>query len=107
MRSLIALIGMRVLIQGARGEGSPFLGNFVDILKAALPLKVSGVLVIHGLLIAAITWLMSLGTLWEWGLLKETVIVAVFTGIPLLIFAPLMLTVGQNYFVEYGKRLWG
>ena len=78
-----------------------------DVVKQTLRPKVLQVILIYGATIAALTYQAAWIGLWDVMLLKDTLVLAIFSGIPLLIFKSLEADDGKQLLLSITKETFG
>lgn len=78
-----------------------------DVVKQTLRPKVLQVILVYGATIAALTYQAAWIGLWDVMLLKDTLVLAIFSGIPLLIFKSLEADDGKQLLLSITKETFG
>lgn len=90
--TLVALILMLAFAPGRR----KFVQAWIPAIKAAANPTVLRVLFLYGAAVVTLTFAASKLGIWDWSLIKDTVILAVFSGIPTLVSQPLKASSGAQ-----------
>lgn len=101
--TLVALILMLAFALGRR----KFVQVRIPAIKAAANPTVLRVLFFYGIAVVTLTFAASKLGIWDWSLIKDTVILAVFSGIPTLVSQPLKASSGAQLIKNTFKATLG
>lgn len=90
--TLVTLILMLAFVLGRR----KFAQAWIPTIKAAANPTVLRVLFFYGAAVVTLTFAASKLGIWDWSLMKDTVVLAVFSGIPTLVSQPLKASNGAQ-----------
>ena len=90
--TLVTLILMLAFVLGRR----KFVQDWIPAIKAATNPTVLRVLFLYGTAVVTLTFAASKLGIWNWPLLKDTIILAMFSGIPTLVSQPLKANSGTQ-----------
>lgn len=84
----ITLVALILMLAFALGR-SKFMQAWIPAIKATTNPIILGVLSCYGAAVVALTFTASKLGIWDWSLIKDTTILAIFSGIPTLVARPL------------------